>query len=101
MAVELVDWLLLHGVKVGVLDPCVIEMPERWGSMVTRFTNSLESMEYANALIIGTDWPIFKEYAAQLKASILKGKIIIDPNAWIKKEILDKGAKYYAVGTSS
>jgi len=102
LAVELCDWLLEQGVKVQVYDPEVKQIPERWVGKVLHCTGAMPSVEGAKALVVGTEWPQFKQSATDLVKVTKPGFTVIDANRHLKElsvAFRDAGFKYLAVGS--
>ena len=101
LAVELCDWLLKQGAKVRVYDPAVKQLPEHWTGKVTHCTAALDAVVYADALVVGTEWPEFKQSASDLSTKAKPGLVIVDANRHLQAQVLQSGFNYVAVGTSS
>ena len=102
LAVELCDWLLEQGAKVRVYDPEVKKIPERWVAKVVHCTDAMPAVEGASALVVGTEWPQFKQSASGLVKSAKSGFTVIDANRHLQSlatAFRDAGFKYVAVGT--
>lgn len=99
LAVELCDWLLKQGAKVRVYDPAVIALPEHWAGKVTHCTTALDAVMDANALVVGTEWPEFKQSALDLSVKAKPGLVVVDANRHLQAQVLQSGFNYVAVGT--
>lgn len=102
LAVELCDWLLGQGAKVQVYDPEVKQVPESWVGKVAHCTDAMSAVKDARALVVGTEWPQFKQSATDLVNVVKPFFIVIDANRHLKEFTLafkDAGFKYLAVGT--
>ena len=99
LAVELCDWLLGCGAIVQVSDPAVKSVPENWHSKVRKFNSPIDSLEGAQVLIVGTEWPNFREVLKNNSQDILRGILVIDPNRYIRDYVNLDAVKYLAVGT--
>jgi UDPglucose 6-dehydrogenase len=102
LAVELCDWLLVQGAVVRVHDPVVRELPARWEGRVRNFTSAEDAVKQADALVVGTEWPIFRETGAKLQASVEGHLLVIDANRHLESSLASASTiEYVAVGTSS
>ncbi|MEX3916232.1 UDP-glucose/GDP-mannose dehydrogenase family protein [Paraburkholderia sp. BR10872] len=101
LAVELCDWLLEQGAVVHVHDPVVRELPARWEGRVSNFTSAEDAVEDADALVVGTEWPIFRETGAKLQTSANGELLVIDANRHLESSLAASAVEYVAVGTSS
>jgi len=102
LAVELCDWLIEHGARIKVYDPAVKNVPERWFGKVVCCSDAMQAIEDADALVVGTEWPEFKQIADDLSAAVNKDLVIIDANRHLlasKSKFIEAGYRYIAVGT--
>lgn len=101
LAVELCDWLIEQGASVHVHDPVVRELPERWSGRVVSHARALDAVTGADALVVGTEWPEFREEAAELLSVANPELVVIDANRHLQAAVASSGLKYLAVGTPS
>jgi UDPglucose 6-dehydrogenase len=101
LAVELCDWLIEQGATVHVHDPVVPQLPVRWTGRVVSHANALDAAAGASALVVGTEWPEFRQEAAKLNSTANTGLVVIDANRHLQAAIAGLGLKYVAVGTPS
>lgn len=99
LAVELCDWLLSQGASVRAYDPEVKEIPQRWSGRLTRHTTALEAVSGADALVVGTEWPVLRQSAAELAAHAKPTLVVVDANRHLQAQLARTGFKYIAVGT--
>jgi UDPglucose 6-dehydrogenase len=99
LAVELCDWLIEQGAAVHVHDPVVRELPERWSGRVVSHARSLDAVVGADALVVGTEWPEFRQEAAALLSVASPDLVVIDANRHLQAAVASSGLKYVAVGT--
>lgn len=101
LAVELCDWLLEQGATVHVHDPVVRQLPERWAERVVSFDQALDAVAVAEAdvLVVGTEWPEFRQDAAGLLSVASANLVVIDANRHLQSALSTSGLKYVAVGT--
>ena len=99
LAVELCDWLIAQGAVVHVYDPAVRELPERWLGKVTRYETGLDAVSGAQSLVVGTEWPEFRQEAEALGDMAGSGPVVIDANRHLRSQVAPLGLKYIAVGT--
>lgn len=102
LAVELCDWLLEQGAVVHVHDPVVRELPARWEGRVRNFTAAEDAVREVDALVVGTEWPVFRETGAKLQACAKGGLLVIDVNRHLESSLAGASTiEYVAVGASS
>lgn len=98
-AVEIGNWLLERKVKIRVHDPAVRDLPENWRDKALRFDSPLEAAVGADAIIVATEWPEYKNIDAVNLKRYAAGVLILDANRFL---IHLQGASqiyYVAVGT--
>jgi UDPglucose 6-dehydrogenase len=98
-AVELCDWLLRQHVTLRVHDPAVKELPSHWSGKVQRYADPLTAVEQAQALIIATEWPIYREIAASRVLERARSLTVLDASRFIPGYDGKQGLRYVAVGT--
>lgn len=101
LAVELCDWLIEQGATVHVHDPVVRQLPERWSGRVVGHARALDAVAGADALVVGTEWPEFRQEAAGLLSAASPNFVVIDANRHLQAVVASLGLKYFAVGTPS
>lgn len=101
LAVELCDWLIEHGATVHVHDPVVRQLPERWSGRVVSHARALDAVAVADALVVGTEWPEFRQEAAGLLSAASPNLVVIDANRHLQTVVAFLELKYFAVGTPS
>jgi UDPglucose 6-dehydrogenase len=99
LAVELCDWLLEQGASVHVHDPAVQHLPERWVGRVFSHQLALDALAEADVLVIGAEWPEFREKASELVSVAKPHLVVIDANRHLQAALDSSGLKYLAVGT--
>jgi UDPglucose 6-dehydrogenase len=99
LSVELCDWLLEHGALVRVSDPAVKNLPDRWNSTAMKFDSPLEAVAGAHALVVGTEWPEFRENLKSSTQILSNNLLVLDANRFIYDLVDQSQVKYLAVGT--
>jgi UDPglucose 6-dehydrogenase len=99
MAVELCNWLLAQGITLRVHDPAVKQLPPEWAGRVTRADDPLATLGGAQALVISTEWPLYKEIPARAIAAAAPGIAVLDANRFLPGLAAEAGVNYLAVGT--
>lgn len=101
LAVELCDWLLGEGAKVHVYDPAVNELPDRWNGRLVNQTCAQDALPNADVLVVGTEWPQFRQDATAILSRANPDLIVIDANRHLENAVEAIGLEYIAVGTPS
>ena len=98
MSIELCRWLVDRVAEVAVHDPAVKQLPGELGT-VTITTDPLDALEGAGALVISTEWPQYKEIAAEQVAAVAPGLVVLDANRFLPLFARNSRLRYMAVGT--
>ena len=99
LSVELVDWLLEQSAQVQVYDPAVKELPINWANRVKKCVSALENLEEIEVLVVGTEWPEFKDEARRLPEFANSNLFIIDANRHLQKSLKETAIAYLSVGS--
>ena len=92
--------LLNEGVTVKTHDPEAMENVKRiFGDKIQYSENQYEVLESADALLIATEWPEYRNPDFERMAKTLKNKLIFDGrNLYGLDDIAELGFTYYSVG---
>jgi len=101
LAVELCNWLIAQGARVRVHDPLVKKLPVDWKDCVQRFEEALEALEGAKVLVVGTEWPGYKDISKDSVSGIAPGLVVLDPNRFLSSLGTGTPLRYISVGTPS
>jgi len=91
---------LENGALVHVSDPVVSNFPSHWGARVKRFDSPLDAIVNAQALIVGAEWPQFRDILRSTTPKFSDNFLVIDANRYIYDYLDLNRLKYLAVGTS-
>ena len=97
-AIELAQALLASGAGVSAFDPLVTSLPEEL-SGITLGKSASEALAGADAAVVCTEWPMFREtdWAAPLAA--MKRPVVIDANRFLEKCLPTTSAvEFHSVG---
>ncbi len=95
-----IDALLQAGATVHVHDPEAMENVKRmYGDTITFFENQYDVLNKADALLIATEWPEYRNPDFDKVGERLKNKVIFDGrNLYSLENIAELGFIYYSVG---
>lgn len=99
MAVELCEWLVQQGVNVRVHDPVVKELPDQLFGRIHRYEDPLSTIEDAQALVIATEWSLYREIPTDRLAAVSGDLLVLDANRFVASFAAIRGLRYVAVGT--
>ncbi len=97
--VELCNWLIEQGAKVSVHDPVVKKVPQGWTNKVARAEDPVAALKGAQALVISTGWPQYKQIPADVIGNTAPALAVLDANRFLAHLAADARVKYLAVGT--
>jgi UDPglucose 6-dehydrogenase len=99
LSVELCDWLIREGATVHVHDPVVKSLPQHWCGAVKRFDQPIAAVHGADALIMATEWPIYRTIAADQLIQCADRLVVLDANRFLTNVAAAEGrVQYFAVG---
>ena len=98
MSVELCDALLAQGVRLQVHDPAVGALPAQWDGRVQRFDNPADALASADALVVATQWPDYREIDPASQKGLRDGFIVLDANRFLPAWSAIASVRYASVG---
>ncbi|TAK86053.1 MAG: UDP-glucose/GDP-mannose dehydrogenase family protein [Betaproteobacteria bacterium] len=101
MSVELCNWLIARDVKVIVHDPAVKALPAEWSGKVERSDHPVVALSGAQALVMATEWPEYRDVPANQIGETSPGIVVLDANRFLSHLAGHGGLKYVAVGMPS
>jgi UDPglucose 6-dehydrogenase len=100
LSVELCRQLAKEGATVTAFDPAVRSLPEDLRGILTLAGDALTAAAGAEAIVIGTEWPMLREIPADRLVPAMARPIVIDPNRFLAGTLgADPRIHYVAVGT--
>ena len=99
-ALENIKSLLSLGAKVRSYDPEAMEnVKEQFGDEIYFAEDQYDALKDADALMIMTEWPIFRTPEFEKMTSSLKNKVIFDGrNLYDLEQMEELGFEYYSIG---
>ncbi len=96
----MIDKLLSSGVNIQVFDPeAMPNVKEKYGNKITYATNMYEVLNNADALIISTEWSIFRTPDfSKLKEKLTNAVIFDGRNLYDIVEMDKENIKYFSIG---
>ncbi len=100
LSVELCDWMIGEGATVRVHDPMVKDLPQRWAGVVTRCGDPLMAVQGADALVVATEWPVYRTAAAAQLTAASDHLVVLDANRFLPDlaTAASPALRYFAVG---
>jgi UDPglucose 6-dehydrogenase len=85
-SVELIRALLQAGAKVRAFDPKVVVLPDEFAA-VTLAPSARAAAEGADALVVATEWPEFRELSPDDLAQVMAGNIVLDAGRYLGEKL--------------
>lgn len=103
-ALELCQSLAREGAHVTAFDPAIagLEPAARQDVGVALAGDAVQALAGADALVVCTQWPIFRDVAADEVVRVAPGLVVIDPNRFLAATLgAAQGLRYVTVGSAS
>jgi UDPglucose 6-dehydrogenase len=99
-ALENINYLLEEGVKIKAYDPEASENVKHiYGKKIEISPNPYNALIDSDALMIFTEWPLFRTPDFELMSKLLKNRVIFDGrNLFEPKDMKELGFDYYSIG---
>jgi len=99
-ALENIQLLLDAGAQVKVYDPEAIENVKNiWGNKIEYAESPYGALVEADALMIMTEWQVFRSPDFEVMNSLLKNKVIFDGRNLFELSLMqEQGYQYYSIG---
>jgi UDPglucose 6-dehydrogenase len=98
-SVELCDWMIREGATIHVHDPMVKSLPEHWCDAVERYDDPIAAVRGAHALVVATEWPLYRTLSTDQLIQCSPHLVVLDPNRFLKDLAATEGrVRYFAVG---
>lgn len=99
-SMDIMNALLEKGAKLTVFDPeAMHNIEKRFGNRLTYANSMYEALENADALVICTEWSIFRSPSFSKMKELLTAPVIFDGrNLYSVEEMVKEGFKYVSIG---
>lgn len=96
----IIDQLLEAGAEINSFDPEAMDnIKAVYGDKIGFAPNPYEALEGADALLIATEWGVFRNPDFDKVSSLLKEKVIFDGrNLYDLEKMTELGYRYYSIG---
>ena len=96
----MIDQLLAQGCNIKAFDPeAMPNVKRKLGDKITFADNMYDTLENADALVISTEWSIFRTPNFSKMKDLMKGHTIFDGrNLYEVNEVQNEGFKYISIG---
>ncbi|MDR3476830.1 MAG: nucleotide sugar dehydrogenase [Gammaproteobacteria bacterium] len=101
-AIETCEWLHQQGITVQAFDPTITALPAPYSGFIQLQSSAKDALAAADAVVVSTEWPEFRDLTADEFIASLKRPLVIDPSGFIAKNIgADARIEYFSVGVPS
>jgi UDPglucose 6-dehydrogenase len=101
-AVELARELCDLGVRVRAFDPAVTSLPVELHGVLSLESSVDDALRAADAVVMTTEWPEFREISASTFIGAMRRPIIVDPKRFLESILADDArVRYITVGRAS
>ena len=99
LSVELCRWLMDQGAEIRVHDPTVQTLPPGTLTGAIVCAEPMDAVRGADALVIGTEWPVYQDVAAADVVAAMRMPVVVDANRFLYNTLgMAPGVRYSAVG---
>ncbi|MEO7208687.1 MAG: nucleotide sugar dehydrogenase [Steroidobacteraceae bacterium] len=101
LSVDLCDWMIREGATIHVHDPMVASLPDRWRGAIKRFDTPLAAVHGTDALVVATDWPMYRSISSEQLIQCSDQLVVLDPNRFLAElAATQTRLQYFGVGMS-
>jgi UDPglucose 6-dehydrogenase len=101
-AAELAQTLNDLGVRVTAFDPAVQALPAELREIIALKSSVAEALREADATVIATEWPEFRDIPASAFIEAMRSPVILDPKRFLEATLAeDARIQYVAVGRAA
>jgi UDPglucose 6-dehydrogenase len=101
-SVELCRHLARAGAVVKAHDPAISTVPDDLSGVFTLCASPLAAAEEASAVVVQTDWPLYREVDAGRLLATMRSPIVVDPNGFLLETLgAADDIRYFRVGGGS
>jgi UDPglucose 6-dehydrogenase len=98
-AVELCRWLASKQAAVCAFDPSIEHLPADLNLEITLCRSALEAAADSDAVVIATEWPVFRELRALDLIARMKNPMVVDAGRFLETSLgIAPPLRYIAVG---
>jgi len=99
-AIEICNLLHNKGAKITAFDPSMTSLPSSLANFITLESVIDEVIIGKDAVIVATEWPVFKELSTFDFSRLSNKLLIFDANSFLQNELNIPGIRYISIGKS-
>jgi UDPglucose 6-dehydrogenase len=96
LAVELCQTLTGDGARVVAHDPAVKSLPAGLGEKIELAPSAVDATRDADALVVMTEWPDYRQADADAVADAMSGRFVLDANRFLQQQFSNNPRVVYA-----
>jgi len=99
-AIDNIQWLLDRGVSIRAYDPEAMDnMKKLIGDKIFYADDEYDALKNADALIIATEWPVFRTPDFEKMSTLLNNKVVFDGRNLYNPDTMTRhGYTYFSIG---
>ena len=102
LPIDLCEWLLQSGATVNVHDPVIETLPVQLSKNCSLFLSYEDAIKGSDALILATEWPLYKSITKNDILSLMRTPLVLDANRFVSADIGNEPRiTYLSVGRKS
>lgn len=99
-AIEICNLLHDKGAKITAFDPSITNLPSNLENFITLESDIDNVIIGKDAVIVATEWPVFKELSTFDFSRLTNKLLIFDANSFLQNELNIPGIRYITIGKS-
>jgi UDPglucose 6-dehydrogenase len=99
-AIEICNLLHKKGAKIAAFDPSIKNLPSNLENFITLESVIDDVFIGKDAVIVATEWPVFKELSTFDFSRLTNELLIFDTNSFLQNELNIPGIRYITIGKS-
>jgi UDPglucose 6-dehydrogenase len=96
LALELCQSLTSEGARVIAHDPSVRSLPAEIADHVELAPSAIDAARGADALVVMTEWPEYRQTSADAVADAMAGRFVLDANRFLRQQFANNHRVVYA-----
>jgi UDPglucose 6-dehydrogenase len=94
LAIELCQSLVADGARIRAHDPAVKSLPDDLS--IELASTAIDAVRGADALVVMTEWPDYRQIESSAVADAMKGQLILDANRVLQQQFSNDPRVVYA-----
>jgi UDPglucose 6-dehydrogenase len=94
LAIELCQSLVADGARIRAHDPAVKSLPDDLS--IELASTAIDAVRGADALVVMTEWPDYRQIESSAVADAMKGQLILDANRFLQQQFSNDPRVVYA-----